>query len=400
MHFIFSLISRLKALGAENGDCAHSIAFLAKLLRAVTEICPHVKQCLMPTTLLLSNTWNESSNVSHIEQWERVCRLLTEESVNLWKQWIELFIGDVLRKQNGLCFSIKIDLLTLLDWFPRWETFTIEEKDETNSSVQSTIRVPAHPSIPLQMFLFECSTRLNEKIPETLPKSVTAMLNDRLLNRIVNTYTELSNKNEFIFTNQNACLQFYFDLKFLTILFLNGKRNDQLQSLAGKFKAGIDPFDFELLHKYINANVKLAAQRKQHQYGLVIPSTVTNQSLLAAMTKTGNVNLTQEKDPNLLSLANGGVAHSNWFALLPIVVSSKTSTAPSASAETKVPPTQTKSEKVNTNHINLTNFFLSFRFGIRRIVYLTTKILNNQFCVDNDLFDNNNFVVFMFILNL
>lgn len=336
-------------MGAENGHQAHSIAFLAKLLKAVTEICPNVKQCLMPTTLLLSNTWNESSNVSHIEHWERVCRLLTEESVNLWKQWNELFINDLLRKQNGLCFNIKIDLLTLLDLFPNWETYTIEERDESNASVQSTIRVPAHPSIPLQRFLFDCSTKLNEKIPETLLRSVTALLNDRLLDCIINTYTELSSKNEFVFSNQNACLQFYFDLKLLTILFLNGKRNDQLQSLANKFKAGIDPFDFELLHKYVNANVKLAAQRKQHQYGLLIPSTLTNQSLLAAMTKTGTAHLSQEKDPNLLSLANSGAAHGNWFTLLPIVVSSKTSTTLNESAtENKVPSTQTKSEKVIT----------------------------------------------------
>lgn len=348
LFFLLRFISKIKALGVETGDQEHSIAFLARLLKAVTEICPNVKQCLMPTTLLLSNTWNESpDNVSHIEHWERVCRLLTEESLNLWKQWNELIVNDVLRKQSGLCFSIKIDLLTLLDLFPNWETYTIEEKDESNSSIHSTIRVPAHPSIPLQKFLFDCCTKLNEKIPETLPKSVTALLNDRLLDRIVNTYTELTKKNEFIFTNQNACLQFYFDLKFLTILFLNGKRNDQLQTLANKFKAGIDPFDFELLHKYINSNVKLGAQRKQHLYGLLIPSTLTNQSLLAAMTKTGTANLSQEKDPNLLSLANTGGAHSNWFTLLPIVVSSKASTTLNESTENKVPSTQMKSEKVN-----------------------------------------------------
>lgn len=329
----------------ENRERAHLLAFLAKLIRAITEICPNVKQCLMPTTLILTNTWNESSNVSHVEHWERTCRLLNEESVNLWKQWIDLFISDILRKENGLCFSIKIDLMSLLNMFPNWETYSIEEKDESNIAVQSTIRVPAHPSIPLQMFLFECCTKLNEKIAETLPKSVTMLLIDRLLERIVHTYTELSDNNEFVLANQNACLQFYFDLKFITLLFSNGKRNDHLQSLANKFKSGIDPFDFELLHKYINANVKLAAQRKQHQYGLLVPMTLTNQSLLAAMTKSGTANLAQEKDPNLLSLANNGVAHSNWFNLLPIVVTTKASTL-NEPTETKVPPIQSKPDKV------------------------------------------------------
>lgn len=324
----------------ENGDHIHSIGFLAKLVKAVTEICPNVKKCLMPTSLFVSNTWTETSNVSHIEHWERICSLLNEESINLWKLWIDLFVNDILRKQHGLCFNIKVDLMSLLDLFPNWETYTIEEKDETNSTVQSTIRVPAHPSIALQTFLFEFCTKLNGKVPETLPKPVTVLLMDRLLDCIVNTYTELSDKNEFIFTNQNACLQFYFDLKFLTLIFHNGKRNDHLQLLSNKFKAGIDPFDFELLHKYINANVKMAAQRKQHQYGLL-----TNQSLLTAVSKTGASNLTQEKDPNLLPLASNGAAHGNWFTLLPIVVSQKTA-ALSEPIEVKAPATQPKSDKV------------------------------------------------------
>lgn len=324
----------------------------------------------MPTSLLLSNAWNESSNVSHIEHWERICRLLNEESVNLWKQWIELFINEICRNQNGLCFSIKIDLMTLLNVFPNWENYVIEEKDETNASVQSTIRVPAHPSIPLQKFLFDSCTKLNEKITETLPKSVTALLTHRLLDRIVNTYTELSDKNEFVFTNQNACLQLFFDLKFLTLLFLNGKRNDQLQMLANKFKAGIDPFDFELLHKYINANVKLAAQRKQHQYGLLIPSTTANQSLLAAMTKTGPTNLTQEKDPNLLPLANSGVAHSNWFTLLPIVISAKAPVAFNEPIENKVAAVQAKSEKVNSLLINKRNNSSNLILSIEHLLNL------------------------------
>lgn len=337
---------------ANNERNAQSIAFLAKLLKAVTEICPNVKQCLMPTFLLVSNTWNESTNISNIEHWEQICRLLNEESVNLWKQWIGLFLSEIVREPNGLCFSINIDLMNVLEFFPKWETYTIEEKDESNTSVQSIIRVPAHPSIPLQKFLFECCTKLNEKIAETLPKSVTTLLTDCLLDCIVNTYTALDSRNEFVLTNQNACLQIFFDLKFLTLLFLNGKRNDQLQTLANKFRVGIDPFDFELLHKYINTNVKLATQRKQHQYGLLVSSASTNQSLLAAMTKIATSNLTQEKDPNLLSLANNGAAHSNWFTLLPIVVPIKTTAALNEPVENKVFATQTKLEKVNTENID------------------------------------------------
>lgn len=338
----YSLITKVKTLASQNSDRSEFIKFLAKLLKAITEICPYVKQCLMPTTLLVNSTWNNELNVSNIEHWERICRLLNDESLNLWKQWIELLLNDCLSKHNGLCFSIKIDLITLLDIFPNWETYTIEEKDESNSSVQSTIRVPAHPSIPLQLFLFDCCTKLNERIPETLPKQVTNLLTDRLLERIVHSYQELSEKNKFILTNQNASLQMYFDVKFVQILFSNGKRNDQLQALATTFKNVIDPFDFELFHKYINANVKLAAQRTLQQYGLLISASLANQ--LASMTK--QTNLVQEKDPNLLCLASSSSSHSNWFTLLPIVVATKASASVAEASEVKAGPS-TRIEKVN-----------------------------------------------------
>lgn len=341
-----SLITRIKSLGSQNtAQSEYNIIFLAKLLRSFTEICPHVKQCLMPTSLLLSNTWNET-NVSNIEHWERICRLLNEESINLWKKWIKSFVSDCLHSNNELCFSIDIALHNLLDLFPNWETYSIEEKDESNESVQSIIRVPAHPSIPLQRFLFDCCKQLNQRIPETLPKPVTILLTENLLGHIIDTYKELSENNEFIASNQNASLQLYFDIKFVMLLLSNGKRSEQFQKIAATFKAAIDPFDFELFHKYVNANVKFAAQQLHHQYGLLIPTSLNHQALLSTTTKQNTANFFQEKDPNLLALANSGSVHSNWFALLPIVVATKTSTVPNEPTDNKIVSNQTKSEKV------------------------------------------------------
>lgn len=299
----------------------------------------------MPTTLLVNNSWTANeSNVSNIEHWKRMCRLLNDESINLWKRWIELFISDCLNNNKGLCFSIEIDLLTLLDIFPNWEIYSIEEKDEQNASIQSMIRVPAHLSIPLQQFLFECCTKLNERIPETLPKHVTNLLADRLLECLVHTYDELAAKNEFVLSNQNAALQMYFDLKFLSLLFSSGKRNEQLQTIITKFKNVIDPFDFELFHKYISANVKFSVQRTLQQYGLLLPTSLTNQ--LATITKQSSTGLSQEKDPNLLCLVNGGSSHSNWFNLLPIVVTTKTVSAQPEQTDSIGATAAPKTEKV------------------------------------------------------
>lgn len=355
---IFRLITKVKTLGTKNSDQSHCIVFLAKFLRAITEICPHVKHCLLPTTLLMSNTWNESSSISSVEHWERICRLLDEESINLWKQWIELFIGERLRSNKGLCFDIDINLTSLLQLFANWETYTIEEKDESDASVQSTIRIPAHPSIHLQRFLFDSATQLNAQIPQTLPKQVTQLLSERLVDHLSKTYSELAEKNKFVINNQNASLQLYFDLKFLMLLFGGSsgtainRKNDDIQALAMKFKAVIDPFDFELFHKYVNVNVKSTAQRMQHQYGLLIPSLVPLQTILSSTINKQNLAQAQEKDPNLLPLATTGTTQINWFTLLPIVVPNKSSLATSSTENQSKQTnpgqkTATKSEKVS-----------------------------------------------------
>lgn len=312
-----SFIVRVKALTTQDDIQSESIVFLAKLLKAITEICPHVKQCLIPTSLLLSNTWTDS-NISNIEYWEQICHQLNDESINLWQQWLQSFLDECLYTKDGLCFPIDITLVTMLDLFPNWEQFSIEEKDESNTTVQSIIRVPAHPSIPLQRFLFDCCTKLNRRIPETLPKTVTQILNANLLEHILCTYKALCDSSDFVINNQNIALQLYFDVKFVMVLLSNGMQNEKFQEIAAKFKAAIDPFDFELFHKYINANVKLAAQRLLHQYGLLIVSTASSQTFLTASIKQTKVTGAHDKDPNLLSLANGGAVHTNWFTMLPI----------------------------------------------------------------------------------
>lgn len=317
LYFLNSFIVRVKTLTTQDDIQSESIVFLAKLLKAITEICPHVKQCLMPTSLLLSNTWNES-NISNIEHWEQMCRQLNDESIDFWRQWLESFLNECLYTKDGQCFSTDLTLIAMLDLFPNWEQFSIEEKDESNATLQSIIRVPAHPSIPLQRFLFDCCTKLNRRIPETLPKPVTQILNTNLLEHILHTYKTLCENNAFILTNQNASLQLYFDIKFVMVLLSSGMQNDKFQEIAAKFKAAIDPFDFELFHKYINANVKLAAQRLLHQYGLLVVSTWSSQTFLATSIKQIKLSGVQDKDPNLLPLANGGAAHTNWFTMLPI----------------------------------------------------------------------------------
>lgn len=345
------LITSIKTTKTEKYT-QKNIILLARLLKAFTEICPNLKLCLTQT-LLATSTWDEtqlstsSPGSNHVEFWDRICRLLDEEALALWKRWVELFVADLLKEHSGYCFSTKISLITLLTIFPNWDTITVEEKDDENQLVQSVIRVPSQPSIPLQDFLFKCCNRLNQTIPNTLPKAVTHLLSECLIDRLRLTYAELLSANDFIATNQNSSLQYFFDLKFLNLLFGIGKRtsasmdnreSDALSTLANTFKSHIDPFDFEMFHKHVTANMKKATQRMQHQFGLLVPDF----EHLTSATATGAVATAQDKDPNMLALSVGS-AMTNMFPLLPIVLP-MTNVSASASPVKEAKPV--KAEKV------------------------------------------------------
>lgn len=239
---------------------------LATLLKAITELCPNLRLCIFQH----STTWTSSSSSSlakttssNQEQWESVCQLLDEESLRFWQQWIDLFVADITTGYPH--FIDEVDFITMTKDLLSWEVITIEENDEQDQPIQSTIRVPAHPSVSLQQFFHVVCTKLNQIVPYTLRRIVTTMLTEQLMQRLDVVYTRYSN-TEFVRGNQNISLQYYFDLKFIhtTLVVRENKRAvEKLQTLSNQFKSNIDPFDFELFHKYIVVNVKKSAQRMQ-----------------------------------------------------------------------------------------------------------------------------------------
>lgn len=153
--------------------------------------------------------------------------------------------------------------MSVLKEFSNWETITIEENDELDQPITSTIRVPAQPSISLQSFLHRVCRQLGQSVTHTLAPSVTRMLAEELSTRLQRTYQTFA-ESEFVNGNQNASLQCYLDVKFVALLMVprDQKQSSELwYGLAEHFKANVDPFDFELFHKYIAANVKKSAQR-------------------------------------------------------------------------------------------------------------------------------------------
>lgn len=305
---ISELITTIKSTNFQHTQ--PTLIALATLLKAITELCPNLKLCLFQN---MSNVWPTRSTGSAAEQWDSVCRLLEEESLRFWRLWINLFVEEVL--STGHYFEDPIDFTSLTKDLLIWETITVEEKDEQDQPIESTIRVPAHPSVRLQLFCHGICRSLNELVPYTLHRSVTLLLCEQITQKLTDVYKKRGD-SEFVRSNQNASLQCYFDVKFIQLMIVardNKKYVDIVQALAALFKANVDPFDFELFHKYLTVNVKKSGQRLQHKLGNIIPNiehvtaSLTNQHASAV-----------DKEPNVVALSTSGDV-GGWFSMLPVM---------------------------------------------------------------------------------
>lgn len=183
----------------------------------------------------------------------------------------------------------------------------------------TTIRIPSQPRVSLQQYLLKISQLLNNYIPQTLPTKVLHYFNGKLIENLIRMYESIGNE-KFIEGNQNAALQIYFDLKFIqTILTKRDDRNilDRIQKVADTLKTSIDPFDFELFHTHLNANIRKCVVRMKAQLGILLPYPEKVDLLLAG---GGNdVKSAAGNEPNVIALSSSG-STSTWFPLLPIIV--------------------------------------------------------------------------------
>lgn len=316
----YRLITKIKSTDYKHTQS--SLIFIATLLHAITDLCPNLQLCLQHDVSIgqkIATSSAATSTETRSEHWDNVRRLLDEESHKFWLQWIDLFICDHLITDNHLCFSITVNLTTIMKEFCNWDSIKIEEKDDTDQPIQSVIRVPSQPSISLQQFLYRICQQLHKIVPHTLPKNVTAALVDRIANELCHTY-ELLTKNEFVCHNQSAALQYFFDIRFIALMLCardNKRISDQLQQISTTLKSQIDPFDFELFHKYVMANVKKCGYRMQHKLGSIVPNVELLSTLLGQQTSA----MLHEKDPNVLALSTmNSEASAGWFPMLPVVI--------------------------------------------------------------------------------
>lgn len=306
---VSSLVTSVKS--SKFNKTAENCIMLARLLQAVSELCPNLQLCFSGHLLKEPSYLRDSTQQDERDkEWEYVCNLLEQESLAFWSMWLEIFVAEWKE------LSHELDLNTLLRDFPSWDTITIEEKDESDNVVQSQIHVPSQMSVSVQCWTYEIITNLNRVVPQTLPKSVHLQIVERLVEKLYDRYNALA-ANEFANGNQKAAWQFFLDTKVLMILFVNRDNKlmmEKFQGLVNHFKSIIDPFDFDVFYQHVNINIKRNAGRLQHVMGCLVANLEHLNSIL------GNQNLMSphDKDPNVLTLSSTST-NIGWFPLLPVI---------------------------------------------------------------------------------
>lgn len=315
---ISSLITSIKS--SKFIKSAENCIMLARLLQAISELCPNLRLCFSGHLLLEPSFMRDpTKDDDGDKEWNNICGLLEEESIRFWCMWMDVFVGEW--KQLDQNF----DLNMMLKDFPCWDTITIDEKDESENVVQSQIHVPSQLSLSIQCWIYDIITSLNRIVPHTLPKSIHLQIVDKLVEKLHERYQTLS-VDKFITGNQKAAWQFFLDVKVLTMLFVgreNKATNEKLQLLVNHFKSIIDPFDFDVFYQHVNGNIKRNVARLQHGMGCLVPNMEHLNSILANMNMTNP----HDKDPNILMMSSTATSI-GWFPLLPIITTKENVAAP------------------------------------------------------------------------
>lgn len=334
---ISSLITTIKS--SKFNKNAENCTMLARLLQAISELCPFLRLCFSGNSLLEPSYLRDPTKDDDSEkEWDSVRSLLQEESIRFWCLWMDIFTSE------WKTLDQSIDANMMLKDFPCLDSITIEEKDETDNAVQSQIFVPSQLSLSIQCWIYDIISSLNRIVPHTLPKVIHLQIINRLVEKLHTRYQALS-IHEFVTGNQKAAWQFFLDVKVLMMLFVgrdNKVMTEKFQLLVNSFKSIIDPFDFDVFYQHVNGNIKRNVARMQHGFGCLVP----NMEHLTSLMANQNMTSPHDKDPNVLTMSST-VTSIGWFPLLPIITAKEN--VPAVVQE----PIKKEEKKVSCDHLDI-----------------------------------------------
>ncbi|XP_011499095.1 PREDICTED: conserved oligomeric Golgi complex subunit 1 [Ceratosolen solmsi marchali] len=316
-------------LTVENPKCGQqdvNAIVLARLLQAISILCPNFKECFT----ISRSTGFTLTNI----KWQEVCDRLKQESTSIWSIWAKCFKRTISHHRNNSLIKENIQELRIHTVILEWEKVMIEEEAEEGKRIESEILVPYQPAVHLQKFLSAVCRDLNKALPHTIPKTVLNEIINSIVLELFDYYYSLSTNLDI---RQKQAIQILFDVKYISLLMVprdNKSIMEESNKVSNVVIAKIDPFDFDVFSPFINTNVKKSVQRSLLIFGNLVPHMEQLHSILGARIEHSEGSKSVKDPPGILALCTGAP----WFPSLTI-------TAPVQNLPTVAPPLPDKAQQ-------------------------------------------------------
>uniref|UniRef100_A0A8B9IZD7 Conserved oligomeric Golgi complex subunit 1 n=1 Tax=Amazona collaria TaxID=241587 RepID=A0A8B9IZD7_9PSIT len=328
----------------------NAVLFMARLCQSLTELCPHLKQCVLgrsdSSEMVLKETRStkklgkgKAQEVSPVQaKWQGVKAELLQQSLFAYQIW-----SSAVTKGLVECFTRTLLLDTagsVLATATSWDEIEIQEETESGTTVTSKIRLPVQPSWYVQCLLFSLCQEVNRVGGHTLPKVTLQELLRTCMAQVLAAYEKLMEEKQekkagtFPMT-QNRALQLLYDLRYLSIILTAKseetkpsriKHDSRMEKVIDFLEGHIDPFDLDVFTPHFNSNLNRLVQRTSVLFGLLTGT--ENQYTSRSGT------LSSQEQHIILPLASSQIR----FGLLPLSMSSSRKTKSASRSTDRVPP--------------------------------------------------------------
>lgn len=309
------------------------VLVLARLCQSLSELCPHLKQCILGKSVGIEQTVRETKTAKKSGKgraadrkqvtckWQELKDKLVKQSLDAYSIWSSTVVTHLVRSFTSPMLQNTAG--SALATATQWDEIEIQEETEAGSSVTSRIRLPGQCSWYVQSLLFNLCQAVNRVGGHALPKVTLQALLRSCLDEVLAAYEKLCQeglgKKSPNAVTQTRALQLLFDLRYLCLVLSSraedgkggkSKPDSRIQQVADQLESCIDPFDLDVFTPHLNVNLNRLAQRTAVLHGLLTgaENQFTSRSSTLGVQETHNV----------LPLASSQIR----FGLLPLSMTS------------------------------------------------------------------------------
>ncbi|NXC68451.1 COG1 protein, partial [Anhinga anhinga] len=269
----------------------NAVLFMARLCQSLTELCPHLKQCILGQAGTMETVLKETRSAKKLgkgkaqevtpvqAKWQGVKAELLQQSLFAYQIWSSAVTKGLVQSPPR---TLLLDTAgSVLAPPPNWDEIEIQEETESPPSVTSKIRLPVQPSWYVQCLLFTLCQEVNRVSGHTLPKVTLQELLRTCMAEVLAAYEKLVEEKQEKKAGpppmtQNRALQLLYDLPPLSIILTAKseeaktsriKHDSGIEKVTDFLPPHIDPFDLDVFTPHFPPNLNRLVQRTSVLFG-------------------------------------------------------------------------------------------------------------------------------------